>query len=125
MSSSLGAGFPTGVYLRFQSQTEFEKCLNRFAGLKFNAFSLEVSILCVFAPLRALRETKKLRDFVSSCLRVSTPSRLRVKKCCKHFIFVFQFPLRVKQTVFSLLLRFKNLRHVKNKSCKSRSGVRW
>jgi hypothetical protein len=85
VSSSLGAGFPTGVYLRFQSQTEFEKCLNRFAGLKFNALSLEVSILCVFAPLRALRETKKLRDFVSSCLRVSTPSRLRVKKMLQAF----------------------------------------
>jgi hypothetical protein len=30
--------------------------------------------LFVLAPLRALRETKKLRAFVSSCLRVSNPS---------------------------------------------------
>jgi hypothetical protein len=93
--------------------TEFEKCLNRFAGLKFYGLSLEVSILCVSAPLPALRETKKLRVFALSCLRVSC---LSVKKMLQAFHLrvsiplAFFAPLRVKQTVFSLLLLFKNFK---------------
>jgi hypothetical protein len=74
-----------------------------FAGLKFNALRLEVSILCVFAPLRALRETK---NFAPSCLCVSIPSLLRVKKMRQAFHlsvsipFAFLAPLRETNSFF-------------------------
>jgi hypothetical protein len=52
------------------------------------SISLHVSIPFAFlAPLRALRETKKLCVFEPLCLRV--------KKMLQAFLFVFQFPLRL------------------------------
>jgi hypothetical protein len=66
--SSKGYGISSadvGVFTNHQSPKKQFKLLRWF-----NGFNVKKLFLCALAPLRALRETKKLRAFVSSRLRV-------------------------------------------------------